>query len=189
MEYTYDTLNRIVNDAERQAKTNKLKPEAAQFAAAAAYAIDFMDIGRDTGNALDLTILSEESVLQCLIAAHAANMRAGKTVAESRENLIKLFAGYELFAIANSMNIENKAVEIVVLRSVMSPEIKLVIDTLPRPDGKTYRFDVYDAVSQTVSEFQLGNIWKGDDVLFAGRILTFHNRLHDELLSKIVEEV
>jgi len=187
MSYSYKTLSKMVKEAEQKANSGLLRPEEAALATAAAYATDLMDIGSDTGNMLDLTIMSEEGVLKCLMAAHVANMRSGKTIDESRENLIKLLGGYELFAIPNSMNKTDKAVEIVVLRSVMTPEIKLVIDTVPLADGKTFRFDVYDAARQVVSEFKLGDLQKDGDAFFVGRMLTFHNRLMDELLSKLVK--
>lgn len=183
--YDYNSLIRTVRDAEHKAKVGQLKPEEAKLASAAAYATDLIDIGRNTGNPLDLTILCEEAVLKCLMAAHAANMRAGKSREESRKNLVKLLGSYELFAIANSLNRPNKVVEIVVLKSVMSPDLKLVIDTLPRPDGRTIRFDVFDAAHQVVSEFQLNDPRMDHRPFFIGRMLTFHNRLMDELLSRI----
>ena len=185
--YSYEALRRIVKDAERKGKAGQLRPEEAALGTAAAYAADLMDYGKASGNLLDLTIMQEDVIVKCLSLAHMANVKAGKTVEQSREHLVKLLGGYELFAIANSMNCEGQCVEIAVVRSVMSPEIKLAIDSLPDKNGKTHRFDVYDAARQTVSEFQLGDLKRGDDVFFAGRMLTFHNRLLDELLRKYVE--
>lgn len=185
MDYTYEKLRRMMNSVERKGKAGLLKPEEAALGTAAAYATDLMDYARDSGNPLNLTIMQEDVIAKCLSLAHMANIGQGKTIAESRENLVKLLGGYELFAICNSFNVEGRVVEITVLLSVMTPQPRLVIDTLPDEQGKTVRFDVYDAARETVASFQLENPGRNDGMFFAGRMQIFHERLVNELFKKI----
>lgn len=194
--YTYKKLNSIMRDVKKKSDSGRMKLEEAAIGTAAAYAVDLMDISREIGKPLDLTVHTSNHLLECIMRAHISNMATGHNIEESREILTKMLASYEMFTLINDFgcveNTENrKLIKITVLSSVMMPKPKMLIETMPDSEGKVYRFDIFEMAREAMKDIRLGAVGKGDGMFFAGSLQPFHQRINTEMVSilgKIVKD-
>ena len=100
------------------------------YAVAAGHTLDLIDASRGAKNPLDLTARTEENVFAALLQVCHAMRHGGKTTEEIRTSLTKKLGFYELFAITNSINCEEKMVEIVPQPGILA-EPGLIMRTLP----------------------------------------------------------
>ena len=192
MLYTYKKLSSIMKEMERKSQSGRLKPEEAAIGIAAAYAIDLMDISKEIGMPLDLTVHTSDHLEEGIMRAHIRNMAKGQSIEESREILAKMLAGYETFTLINDFGcLENtnkkKMIDITFLNSVIMPKPKMILETMPDAEGVMHRVDVYDIARESMKSIRLGDPRKGDGTFFAGSLQPFYQRINKELIYFLEE--
>ena len=185
LEYTYEKLTRILQEATAKVKAGSANPKTRLYGAAAAHALDLIDASRDAKKPLDLTGRTEDNVFTALLQICHDMQQKGKSAGEIRTSLTKKLGFYELFAITNSMNCEGKTVEIVQQSGILA-EPRLIIRTLPDASGAVHSFDVLAAAKAAVDKFVILDP-KEDGAIMIGRLLPFYQRLEGELLKYLSE--
>ena len=182
MLYSYDRLNRMIDWTTRQAKSGSITEKEKQVGIAAAYAIDLCDIALDSKMCLDFSFDTEENLPTCLGKMHFENVKRNMTVEESRQDLIKKFGSYELFALLNSVNCEKEVADIVLQASILIVKPKLVIETKQSVNGKKLTFDVYKVAEDTLRRWRLSD-GKGNEALFFGTLQPFYQTFSHDFLK------
>lgn len=192
MNYTYQQLNEMLQAAEQKNKEGKLNAEEALYAAAAAYAIDLIDISRDAGKPLDLSFRTAANVGECIMQAHLHNMKTNHSIEESREILSKMLASYEMFKTVNDFNsLEDTKdlgdlLRITVMNDSSETKPKLIIETIPKGKEVPVRFDMLDAAQKTMKSIRLDEPAK-KRAFFAGTIQPFYQRVNTELIQPLAK--
>ena len=187
LDYSYERLEQILKEATEKAKIGKLDLEGKLFGIAAGYAMDFVDTSRAIKKPIDLTGRTEDNVLLCLVRVCAENQAQKKSDVETRKDMIKKFGAYQLFALVNSMNCEEKTTEIAVQGSVATAEPKLVIRSVNAPDGKVHIFDVYAAAKDTIDKFTVLDSQKEGGAVLVGQLAPFYMKFRADLMDHLVK--
>ena len=187
LEYTYEKLGKILKEATAKANTGKLTLEDKLYGIAAGYAQDFVDTSKTIKRPLDLTGRTEDNIFFTLLRVCAENQAQKKTNAENKTDMAKKLGSYQLFSIVNSMNCENKCVEIVTNQGVMVREPKLVIRSLPDKDGKTYTFDPFAAAKETIDQMTILDPEQNSGAVLFGQMVLFYQKLRTDLMDHISE--
>ena len=189
MTYSYKKLNEMYRTLNKKMKTNKPNRNDAAMAIAVGYAIDLIDISRDTGIALDLTIETEEHLLPAMMQAYTRDIMKGKGIEETRHKLAMMLASYELFTMMNDFSMpeanHGNLFKIIVIDNVLMPVPKLAIEMAPDKDGVVHRFDIYDAAETTMREFHLGMPGE-NNAFFVGSLHSFFQRRSTDLIRFII---
>ena len=167
MRYDLKTLKEL---AARAAGGNA---EDALTGAAAAYAADFLECAESAKIPLNINIMDEEKLPGVAAVIHLRNTRKGMNAEESREDLTRKMAAFEIFAVLNSFNEEEENVAAAPPAALSASPLP-VLRTLPKADQNERVFDVYAAMKKTAEGFTLGTDVR-DGRFFAGRMLDFHN--------------
>ena len=188
LEYPYEKLVKILQDATAKAKTGKLTLDDKLYGIAAGYAQDFVDTSKAIKKPLDLTGRTEDNVFFTLLRVCAENRAQKKPDAENKTDMAKKLGSYQLFSIVNSMNCENRCVEIVTDQGVMIREPKLVIRSLPDKNGKTYTFDPLAAAKETIDQMTILDPEQNNGAVLFGQLAPFYRKLRTDLMDHISEE-
>lgn len=188
LEYTYEKLEKILKDASAKATTGKLTLEDKLYGIAAGYAQDFVDTSKAIKRPLDLTGRTEDNVFFTLLRVCAENQSQKKTTDENKTDMAKKLGSYQLFSIVNSMNCENKCVEIYIDQGVMVRDPKLVIRSLPDKDRKTYTFDPFAAAQETIDQMTILDPKQNNGAVLFGQLASFYQKLRTDLMDHISEE-
>lgn len=184
LEYPYERLTRILEDATEKAKTGKLDLEGKLLGIAAGYAKDFVDTSRAINKPLDLTGRTEEHVYLCLMRVCAENQAQKMTVAENKEIMSRKLGYYQLFSLVNSMNCEKKCTEIAIGQGILA-EPRLVIRSLPDREGITHSFDALAAARDTVGKLTVLDPKKNGGAVLFGLLAPFYKRFEKDLMDYI----
>lgn len=187
LEYTPAKLEKLLKQKTQKVESGQADTTDFLLGSAAAYALDFYHISKRTRAKLDLTGRTEKNVVGTLITACALNQSNKMNAEENRADLVKKFASYQLFAIANSLNCEKKEVEIVALSGFVSRP-RLIIRSLPDKDGKTYSFDVFAAAEKMMAQIRIFEPADGDHDILYGSLAPFYEELNKNLLSHLSDE-
>ena len=187
LEYTYERLAKILQEANTKANTGKLTLEDKLYGIAAGYAQDFVDTSKAIKKPLDLTGRTEDNIFFTLLRVCAENQTQKKTDAENKTDMAKKLGSYQLFSIVNSMNCEEKCVEIIIHQNVMINEPKLVIRSLPDKEGKTYTFDPLAAAKETIDRMTILDPKQNNGAVLFGQLAPFYQKLRTDLMDHISE--
>lgn len=187
LEYTPEKLESLLKQATKNVESGPADTTDFLLGSAAAYALDFYHISKHIRAKLDLTGRTEKNVVGTLITACALNQSCKLSVEENRADLVKKFASYQLFAVANSFNYDKKELEIVALSGFVSRP-RLIIRSLPDKDGKTYSFDVFAAAEKMMAQIRIFEPVDGDHDILYGSLAPFYEELNKNLLSHLSDE-
>lgn len=187
LEYTPEKLEGILKQATKKVESGQADTTDFLLGSAAAYALDFYHISKRTRAKLDLTGRTEKNVVGTLITACALNQSNKMNAEENRADLVKKFASYQLFAIANSFNYDKKELEIVALSGFV-PKPRLVLRSLPDKTGKTYTFDIFGAAEKMMAQIHISDETEGDRPILFGSLKPFYDWLNEDLLCHLSEE-
>lgn len=183
LEYTPKRLNQIYKECLRKIRSGSSNQMDQLMGAAAGYALDFLEISKDSGYPLDLTARTEDKVEQSLSFACGFNQENGKSVSENRRDLTKKFASYQLFSIVNSCNYEKKKVEIAILSMFVSGPC-LVIRTTQDFSGNQRMFNTFQEAEETIKKMYISDERGDDKIVLAGTLKPFYDHLA-EFVKKI----
>ena len=186
-EYAYEDLDRILKDSTEKAKTGKLDLEGKLYGIAAGYAMDFVDSSKAIKKPLDLTGRTEDNVFYTLMRVCAENNAQKKSTSENRTDMAKKLGSYQLFALVNSMNCEEKMIEIAVQGGIMAAEPKLVIRSVKSLDDKTHTFDVYAAARETIDGFTILDPQKNGGTILFGQLAPFYRKFKKDMMDYLVK--
>ena len=186
-EYAYEDLERILKESTKKAKSGKLDLEGKLYGIAAGYAMDFVDTSKAIKKPLDLTGRTEDNVFYVLMRICAENNTQKKSTVENRTDMAKKLGSYQLFALVNSMNCEEKMVEIAVQGGIMAAEPKLVICSIKSLDGKTHFFDVYAAAKETIDGLTILDPQKNGGAILFGQLAPFYQKFKEDMMDYLVK--
>ena len=186
-EYAYEDLDRILKDSTEKAKTGKLDLEGKLYGIAAGYAMDFVDTSKAIKKPLDLTGRTEDNVFYTLMRVCAENNAQKKSTSENRTDMAKKLGSYQLFALVNSMNCEEKLIEIAVQGGIMAAEPKLVIRSVKSLDEKTHAFDVYAAARETINGLTILDPQKNGGAILFGQLVPFYQKFKKDMMDYLVD--
>lgn len=175
-QYTYKSLQKTCNELKQKVEEKTANRRDALLAVAAAHALDFLDLAKDNHLRLDMTMKTEENVLQTTLKLHLLNSNRGMTAEDSRMNIVKKLGSYELFTIYNGI------VE-------LSPKIQFedgpngLLLSYENPNGSRVQFDVYGELEKVLRTFKLSS--KGEEFFILGTLNPFYNIMTEQFLKKL----
>ena len=186
LDFKYESLKRIHEQAWEKTKNQTPDIETGLWGIATGYAIDFIDVSRDAGKALDITAQTEDHVWPALLHICYANLKAKKTTIENRQDMTKKFGYYQLFCLTNTLNSDNqKLVEIAVQDGARFKDCRLVIQTLPGILHKTLTFDPLMAAKKMIDGLMIGNPDKENGYILMGTMVPFYQSVNKGLLDPL----
>ncbi len=179
--YTYEKLVKIYDDLLFKSKAGKkLSRKEMLLGSAAGHAIDFCDVAKDIEKPLDLTVKTEDNVVDTLMKTCGMSLQRKKNPDEVRKEMIKKFASYELFAIVNTFIQNSDVAEIVIQPGpTMNPKLAIQVSN----SNRKKEFDVFAAAEAAISKFKFFDPADLQGMRFLGTLKPFYDRLTDFIQS------
>lgn len=176
-EYTFLSLSKIRKDIIKKVKSGTASYKEKKLGEAASYSMDFIDIAK-TGNCkLNLYNDTESEIPKALVLNHFYHVKKGLNAEESRTELKKKLAAYEMFSIMNGL----------IASGVEGAKIELQLGNLviqaKASDGKVLRFDVYEKIKSALASFSITA--NGEKSILFGTLAPFYQELSNDFLKKL----
>ena len=175
-QYTYKRLQELTREIKKKMEARTAEQKEMLLAAAAAHALDFLNLAKDNHLSLDLTLGTEGNVDPTLLRLHLLNTTRGMTAEDSRMNILKKLGGYELFTIYNGIAEAGSRIQFDI-------EDNQIVLCYENADGSIVSFDVYGELEKVLKDFKLSS--KGEDFYLFGSLRPFYNTLTEQFLKKL----
>lgn len=177
--FDYKKLKNLYEKTLEEIELDRADDLESKLCIAAGHALDLIDIVNDADGdwKLDLTVATENAVPVSITFIHMRNLATGKSSVESREDIIKKLASYELFTLFNEILSGGGNPGFVVEDDV----VKVVSNN---PDGSYVAFDPSRATKRAISRFDLAES-PNDGFIAYGTMQPFYNLLKKEFIDKL----
>ena len=177
--YDYKALKNYYKESLGKVESGQVGELESKLCIAAGHALDLVDVvnNADGDWKLDLSVATEDAVPMSITFIHMRNLAAGKSSVESREDIVKKLASYELFTLHNE-----------ILSGGGNPGFVLEDGVVKvasiNPDGSHIAFDPSRAMKRAISRFDLAES-PNDGFIAYGTMQPFYDLLMKEFIDKL----